>query len=146
MENPEWLVQLCEEVFSPDQFIEDMYERGEINQLLHEAPYHELVYRLCHTSCAYMVLRLQQWVSYGMEDIPTDKFWWCHGTVNGCDHSWVEFREDDQIIVVDLTIAQSYPDMDMLYIGKRLPFYGPSTDACFSDKETIMFFAKDKCG
>ena len=146
METPRWLMELCEECFCPDNFLEDMLERDVLTESQMYLDYAEAVQDLCHNACAYMVMQLHKWVNYGMEGIPLDQFFWCHGTFGSMDHSWLEFREEGQVIVIDMTVAQFIPEGPNLYIGEKTKAYGSSVDAACDDKETIMYFAESRCG
>ncbi len=144
------LEEYFREMFDPGMFIEDLCERETVDFSLDEfmggdIEYHRAVTDMCHNGCAWMVMRAYKYQHYGME-VDLDNLFWCHGAVWGLDHSWVEYRDEGTVTVLDLTLSQTGHTADDLYIGPKMPCYSlHPTEACFADRETIMFFAEEAC-
>jgi len=124
------------EIFSPDLFLQDMFERREIyEEELKDEEYGRVVCSLCHNSVAWMYKRV-------LEDYPDllDQLFLVTGSfeVSGLgvrlDHSWVEYRGDD-VVMLDLTLSQFRVVDDRLYIGDRIKQLREWESVCFADYE-----------
>ncbi len=121
-------------IFSPDLFIQDMFERGEIEQheLDREDPYGMMVSTLCHNSVAWMYKRV-------LDDYPDllDCLFLVTGSyIRGdirMDHSWVEYREYGKATVLDLTLSQFRDTDDKLYIGLLTEKFNEYESVSFGD-------------
>jgi len=125
-------------IFSPDLFLQDMVERGEIyEEELKDEVYGRVVCSLCHNSVAWMYKRV-------LEDYPDllDQLFLVTGSIEVCglgarmEHSWVEYR-GDKIVMLDLTLSQFRVVSDRLYVGDRIKQLNEWGSACFADYENM---------
>jgi len=130
------------EIFSPDLFIEDMLYREEIHQdeLDRKDPYGMMVGKLCHNSVVWMYKRV-------LEDYPDllNQLFLVTGsyTMGGIfndlrmEHSWVEYRKDCSVVVLDLTVSQFRKINDRLYIGECVEDFNEYEAISFGDADKI---------
>ncbi len=127
-----------DEIFSPDRFLQDMYERGEIEKEdLEDDVYGRVVCSLCHNSVAWMykTVRDDYPELLGGLYLVTGSFEVC-GIGVRLDHSWVEYRGDD-VVMLDLTLSQFRVTDKRLYVGKRLVQLNEWESVCFADYEGV---------
>ena len=91
---------IWKEIFSPDLFLQDMIERGEIDEEELTWEYGRIVCSLCHNSVAWMYKRI-------LENYPDllDQLFLVTGSFNmvgnlRLDHSWIEYRNRGEIRAV----------------------------------------------
>ena len=133
------------EIFSPELFIEDMLYRGEIEQyeIDESHPYGQMVSKLCHKSIAWMYKRI-------LEDYPEllDNIYLVTGSYSmggifsslRMEHSWLEYRLEKQVVVIDLTVSQFRKISDELYVGDRSIDYKEYSSICCSNFDDVMDF------
>lgn len=136
--SPDWI-----KVFPPDMFLKDMVSLGEIFEDEVEDIYGRVVGSLCHNSVAWMYKRI-------LETHPhlLDHLYLVSGVFRpggflrdlGFDHSWVEYRNGDTKIVLDLTLAQFRITEDRLYIGDKPDKLEEFTSICFNDTTDMLSF------
>jgi len=121
-------------IFSPDLFLQDMLDRGEIEEEeLKDDVYGRVVCTLCHNSAAWMYKRIR-------DDYPDllDNLFLVTGSYEmgigvKMDHSWVEYRKDNSTVALDLTLSQFRVVKDKLYIGPKIKQLNEWESVCFAD-------------
>lgn len=124
-------------IFSPDNFISDMIKLGEVKEEELSWEYGKMVCTLCHNSVAWMYSHAFKHHPELLENLyVVGGGYGIRGTVL-VPHSWVEYRKEGVVTVLDLTISQFRDIKDKLYVGEKLKNLIENISFCFADKENI---------
>jgi len=126
------------EIFSPEKFIEDMIELGQIEQdeIEREDPYGCMVTKLCHNACGWMYKEVRENYPHLLENLYLVTGSYKLGGIFGVlrvDHSWVEYRAENKNLILDLTFSQFRKTEDKLYISLRDDDFKEWASASFKD-------------
>ncbi len=138
--NRQDLKEIIEFDLLPSEFVSamcsiDMIEDWEI---ISDVPYAQKITKLCNNASAFLYLKLMT------SDIRS-KLYLVSGSyaLGGIfkdirhEHSWVEYRDDNTALMIDLTVCQFRDVSDRIYVGPVLEQV--------NEWESVNFLDNDKC-
>ncbi len=127
-------------IFNPDLFIQNMLTIGEVEQeeIENNEPYGMMVTNLCNNACTWMCLTC---VKNHPNLLPN--LYFVTGNYKKSferEHSWVEYRINKSILVLDLTLSQFRCTQDKLYVGPKTKEFNEYASICFTESDKLKEF------